>query len=82
MSNFYVIRWRLIVNGRTGKGTRRFPEEEARRLAAELNREYPDIEHEVVDAPAEPAAAPSSPLASSAMALAASVGPEAALANG
>lgn len=50
MSKKYVIQWKSKVNGRTGRGTRSFDRQEAERLAAEFNREYPDIEHEVVGA--------------------------------
>lgn len=48
MSKTYVIEWKSKVNGRAGRGTKAFEREEAERLAAELNREYPDIEHEAV----------------------------------
>lgn len=47
----YVIRWKSKVNGRAGKGSKEFNREEANRLVAELNVEYPDIEHEVMEAP-------------------------------
>ena len=50
MSKSYVIQWKSRINGRTGKGTNRFDLEEAERLAEELNREYPAIDHEVVEA--------------------------------
>ncbi|HWX22862.1 MAG TPA: hypothetical protein VN578_23415 [Candidatus Binatia bacterium] len=49
MSMMYVIQWKSKANGSAGKGTRRFTEKEARRLADELNREYPQIEHEVIE---------------------------------
>jgi hypothetical protein len=48
MSSTYVIRWKSKVNGRAGRGTKCFERTEAERLAQELNREYPEIEHEVV----------------------------------
>jgi hypothetical protein len=48
MSSTYVIRWKSKVNGRAGKGTKQFERTEAERLAQELNREYPQIEHEPV----------------------------------
>jgi hypothetical protein len=48
MSSTYVIRWKSKVNGRAGRGTKCFEHVEAERLAQELNREYPEIEHEVV----------------------------------
>jgi len=50
MRNNYVIKWKSKVNGRVGRGTKLFTREEAQRLANELNREYPDIEHQVVPA--------------------------------
>jgi hypothetical protein len=50
MNKTYVIQWKSTVNGRTGRGTKHFDREEADRLAMELNREYPQIEHEVVNA--------------------------------
>ena len=49
MNKTYVIQWKSRVNGRTGRGTKLFDREEANRLAQELNREYPQIEHEVLD---------------------------------
>jgi hypothetical protein len=53
MNNTYVIQWKSKVNGRAGKGTKLFRREEAERLAEELNREYPQIEHEAVSAEIE-----------------------------
>ena len=50
MSVAYVIQWKSKVNGRAGRGTKQFDRQEAEQLAAELNREYPDIQHEVVKA--------------------------------
>ena len=50
MNNSFVIYWKSKVNGRTGRGTRQFSRDEADRLAEELNREYPEIEHEAVKA--------------------------------
>ena len=65
MNISYVIQWKSKVNGRAGRGTKRFEKEEADRLVEELNREYPEIEHASVPAAEEPAAAespvPSSP---------------------
>lgn len=60
MRKSYVIQWKSKVNGRTGRGRNLFELEEAERLAEELNREYPAIDHEVVDTsgPGEPPAAP------------------------
>ena len=53
MNKQYVIQWKSRVNGRAGKGTKLFSREEAERLAAELNQEYPDIEHTVMEADLE-----------------------------
>ena len=53
MATKYLIQWKSTVNGRAGKGTKRFTQEEAERLAAELNREFPQIHHEPVPADAE-----------------------------
>lgn len=59
MSKSYVIEWKSQVNGRTGRGTKLFEEDEAYRLAEELNREYPGIHHQVVEAvTAEPPMVP------------------------
>ena len=44
----YVIKWRSLVNGRAGKGTRHFDKQDAEQLAEELNREYPQIQHEAI----------------------------------
>jgi hypothetical protein len=54
MSKSYVIQWTSKVNGRVGKGTKRFGLEEAQELVRELNVEYPDIHHEMVEAELEP----------------------------
>ena len=54
----YVIQWKSKVNGRAGRGTKRFEKEEADRLVEELNREYPEIEHTAVPAVDEPAPEP------------------------
>jgi hypothetical protein len=51
MNNSYVIQWKSKVNGRAGRGTKRFERDEADRLVEELNREYPQIEHQAVSAP-------------------------------
>ena len=53
MSKNYVIQWKSKVNGRCGRGTKIFEKSEADQLAAELNQEYPQIDHEVVEAQAE-----------------------------
>lgn len=50
MSKSYVIQWKSLVNGRSGKGTNLFALDEAQQLAQELNREYPAIVHEAVEA--------------------------------
>ena len=62
MNNGYVIQWKSKVNGRAGRGTKRFEKDEVEQLIEELNREYPQIEHEAVavsaaesEAVAEPA---------------------------
>jgi hypothetical protein len=48
MNNSYVIQWKSKVNGRAGRGTKRFEKDEVERLVEELNREYPQIEHEAI----------------------------------
>ncbi len=48
MSDRYVIQWKSKVNGRAGRGSKVFGREEADQLVAELNTEYPDIEHEAI----------------------------------
>jgi len=58
MNNSHVIQWKSKVNGRAGRGTKRFEKEEADRLVEELNREYPEIEHAAVPAVDEPATEP------------------------
>jgi len=62
MREFYVIQWKSLVNGRSGKGTKQFSLDEAERLAEELNREYPDIVHEVVLADAQGEMPPLAPV--------------------
>jgi hypothetical protein len=54
----YAIHWKSIVSGSTGTGTKRFEEDEADRLATELNEKYPDIDHEAVIAAPTPASLP------------------------
>jgi len=44
----YAIYWKSTVSGQIGTGTKRFEKKEAERLAAELNEDYPDINHEAV----------------------------------
>jgi hypothetical protein len=48
MNNSYVIQWKSKVNGRAGRGTKRFEKDEVEQLIEELNREYPQIKHEAV----------------------------------
>jgi len=57
MHNRYAIQWKSKTNGRAGKGTKLFERNEAQRLAAELNQEYPEIEHEAVEADTKEVAA-------------------------
>jgi len=52
----YAIHWKSSVTGTIGTGTKRFEKEDAERLVAELNENYPDIDHEAV-IPAPTAAA-------------------------
>jgi hypothetical protein len=49
MSKTYVIQWKSKLNGRAGRGTKRFSLEEAETLVDELNQEYPNIHHELQD---------------------------------
>jgi len=44
----HAIYWKSAVSGQIGTGTKLFEKKEAERLAAELNEEYPDIDHEAV----------------------------------
>jgi hypothetical protein len=48
MNNSYVIQWKSKVNGRAGRGTKRFEKDEVDQLVEELNREYPQIEHQAI----------------------------------
>ena len=50
MNKSYVIQWKSKVNGRAGRGTKRFEKEEVDQLVEELNHEYPQIEHQAVAA--------------------------------
>jgi len=61
MNNSYVIQWKSTVNGRAGRGTKRFDKDEAEKLVEELNREYPQIEHSAIPAVDEPVAEPAAP---------------------
>ena len=54
MSKTYVIQWKSMANGRTGKGTKLFDRAEAEELAEELNLEYPQIQHQAVKTGEEP----------------------------
>lgn len=54
MDAAYVIQWKSKTNGRAGRGTKRFSRAEAERLAAELNLEYPQIEHAAIPAGPDP----------------------------
>ena len=51
MRQEFIIHWRSQVNGRAGRGTKRFNHEEGQKLVEELNREYPQIRHELIEAP-------------------------------
>jgi hypothetical protein len=44
----HAIFWKSFVSGQIGTGTKRFEKEDAEHLAAELNKDYPDINHEAV----------------------------------
>lgn len=44
----HAIHWKSNISGRIGTGTSLFEQEEAERLATELNLTYPDINHEAV----------------------------------
>ena len=53
------------MTGGIGTGTKLFAKEEAERVAAELNEDYPDIKHEAIIPPppaAEPAGVKPDPL--------------------
>jgi len=49
MTKNYLIQWKSKVNGRAGRGTKLFSRYEAEKLVAELNAEYPQINHEIFD---------------------------------
>jgi hypothetical protein len=62
MNKSYVIQWKSKVNGRAGRGTKRFEKDEVDQLVEELNREYPQIEHQAILATeSEPVAEPVAP---------------------
>jgi hypothetical protein len=44
----HAIHWKSTVSGKIGTGTKLFEKEEAERLAATLDEDYPDIDHEAV----------------------------------
>lgn len=44
----HAIRWKCTLSGQIGIGKKLFEQKEAERLTAELNVDYPDIEHEAV----------------------------------
>ena len=58
MNKMYVIQWKSNVNGRAGRGTKLFDQDEAEGLVEELNREYPQIHHEAIEARREPQTEP------------------------
>ena len=60
MNKMYVIQWKSKVNGRAGRGTKVFEQEEAEQLVEELNSEYPDIEHQLVESGERATVAPAS----------------------
>ena len=41
----HAIYWKSAVSGQIGTGPKLFEKKEAERLAAELNEDYPDIDH-------------------------------------
>jgi hypothetical protein len=49
MIRSYIIQWKSKVNGRAGRGTKQFNQEDAERLVEELNHEYPQIHHEAFE---------------------------------
>jgi hypothetical protein len=51
VSTTYVIRWKSNVNGLAGRGAKEFHLAAGQHLVAELNSEYPDIEHELIVTP-------------------------------
>lgn len=53
----YVIHWKSKASGRSGTGTKLLDKQEAERLAADLNRDYPTIYHEAIAAAPEMAIA-------------------------
>jgi hypothetical protein len=51
----YVISWTSHINGMTGCGKKLLEKEAAEHLAAELNKNHPDIHHEAaIPAPTLP----------------------------
>jgi hypothetical protein len=66
MNSSYVIYWKSQVKGRSGRGSKQFSRAEAEALAAELNLEYPQIEHQAIRADAIPVSASAQELLSAA----------------
>jgi hypothetical protein len=55
----HAIQWKSSTTGTAGIGTKLFEKDEAERLAAELNENFPEIHHiAVVPAPAAESAFP------------------------
>ena len=44
----HAIYWKSSGSGQIGTGKKLFEQKEAERLAAELNADFPDIDHEAV----------------------------------
>ena len=55
MKKTFVIAWRSATSERSGRGKKLMTFEEAERLAAELNQDYPAFIHEAFDSEASPA---------------------------
>lgn len=53
MSKSYVISWNSRLGPAIGRGKKLMEREEAERLAAELNEDYPDFIHEAVNTAVE-----------------------------
>lgn len=58
MKKTHCIEWQSTVNGRRGTGTLLFDEATAVQLAAELNRDYPEINHQAVRSANAPSSRP------------------------
>jgi hypothetical protein len=59
MTKTHVIHWRSRANGRSGIGAKFFDRAEAEKLAAELNEDFPEIEHIAFNTQSETAEEPS-----------------------